>query len=268
MNITTVILDWAGTTVDYGCLAPVGAFQEAFNQAGYEPTLEEIRAWMGLPKRDHIAAILQNIGHDLADVDRIYALFESALFAVLPDYCEPLPGVVDAVTQLRAMGIRVGSTTGYTRAMMGVVVPLAARQGYAPDCVVCPDDTDGVGRPYPYMLWRGAHLLQAQAIQHVVKVGDTLADIHEGRNAGCISVGVLAGSSMVGLSRGEIAAMSQSEIAVSFAAAELAYREAGADFVIATIADLPGLIESLRSGGDLRVMSMTEFAPALAAIPA
>ena len=38
-----VIFDWAGTTVDYGCFAPVQAFVEAFREFGVEPTMDETR---------------------------------------------------------------------------------------------------------------------------------------------------------------------------------------------------------------------------------
>ena len=42
-----VIFDWAGTTVDYGCFAPVQAFVEVFKHYGIEPTMEEVREPMG-----------------------------------------------------------------------------------------------------------------------------------------------------------------------------------------------------------------------------
>ena len=43
MNTKLIILDWAGTAVDYGCFAPVGAFALTFRSAGLEATEEEIR---------------------------------------------------------------------------------------------------------------------------------------------------------------------------------------------------------------------------------
>ena len=39
-TIQGVIFDWAGTTVDFGCFAPVSAFVEAFRKAGIDVTLE------------------------------------------------------------------------------------------------------------------------------------------------------------------------------------------------------------------------------------
>ena len=42
-KIKAVIFDWAGTTVDFGCMAPVQAFVEVFKEFGIEPTMEEVR---------------------------------------------------------------------------------------------------------------------------------------------------------------------------------------------------------------------------------
>ena len=67
--IKAVIFDWAGTTVDYGCFAPVQAFMETFKAAGVEPTMEETRKPMGMLKIDHIRT-MQNPVYE-SDVFRI-----------------------------------------------------------------------------------------------------------------------------------------------------------------------------------------------------
>jgi phosphonoacetaldehyde hydrolase len=256
-SIQTIIFDWAGTTVDYGSFAPVDAFKAAFSDFGINPTIEETRAPMGLQKRAHIekmleggrlAALWKDIygrAYTKEDVNGIYDRFEPALFAVLKKYADPIPGVIEAVARIRDMGIFIGSTTGYTQAMMDVVAPLAREKGYAPDCLVCPDETGGIGRPFPYMLWRNLEKLGAVSIGEVVKVGDTEADMQEGRNAGCICVGVLAGSSMLGLSERELAEKSESERNSLFDAAKKEYFNAGADYVIEEISCLPDLVESI-----------------------
>jgi len=258
--IKTIILDWAGTTVDYGCFAPVDAFITAFAHVGITPTLEETRAPMGMQKRAHIEMMLagerlsalwkEKYGraHTQRDIDDIYRQFEPALFAVLASHADPLPGVLDTVAKIRGMGITIGSTTGYTQAMMDVVVPLAKAKGYAPDCVVCPDDTGGIGRPHPYMLWRNLEKLGVLAIGEVLKIGDTAADIHEGKNAGCLSVGVLKGSSMLGLAEEELSGMWYAEARAVFETARQNYIAAGADYVITDITALPDLITSINQG--------------------
>jgi len=261
-RIKAIILDWAGTAVDYGCFAPVDAFMAAFAEFGIYPTMEETRAPMGLQKRAHIAKMLENRRlatvweaqhgrpHTQADIDKIYSRFEPALFSVLTKYADPLPGVLDAIAAIRAMGIKIGSTTGYTQAMMDVVVPLATEKGYLPDCIVCPDETGGIGRPYPYMLWRNLEKLGIMSINEILKVGDTAADMEEGRNAGCLCVGIIKGSSMLGLTEAELAGKNTMEKAVFFESAKRGYLDAGADYVLDDISALPGLIQSLEEGTD------------------
>ena len=256
-KIKAVILDWAGTTIDYGCFAPVKAFITAFEAFGLKPTMEETRAPMGLQKKAHIAKMLE--GERLSalwqeqkgsfytqeDIDAIYDKFEPALFEVLQNYTDLLPGAIEAVNRLRDQGIVIGSTTGYTEAMMDVVVPIVKSKGYEPDCLVCPDEIGGIGRPYPYMLWRNLEKLGILSISEVVKVGDTEADMEEGKNAGCLCVGILKGSSLLGLTEAELSLCSDVELDNSLEAARKNYINAGADYVINEISELPGLITSI-----------------------
>ena len=256
-KISAIILDWAGTTVDFGSFAPVDAFMTAFAAFGLSPTMDETRAPMGMQKRAHIKSMLscQRLAaqwiechgkpHTQTDIDLIYEQFEPALFAVLTKYANPIPGVLPAVQAVRAMGIKIGSTTGYTRAMMDVVAPLAAANGYAPDCLVCPDETGGVGRPYPYMLWRNLEQLGVTSIAEVLKVGDTVADIQEGKNARCLCAGVISGSSMLGITQEELASLYDDEQRALFERTKSNYLEAGADFVLHDISALPELIEKI-----------------------
>ena len=249
-----VIFDWAGTTVDYGCFAPVRAFQEAFAAFGVEPTMEETRAPMGMLKRDHIAAMLrmgriaaawrETHGADPteADVDAVYACFEPKLLSILDGFAEPKPHVVETVGALRAAGLKIGSTTGYTDAMMAIVAPKAAANGYAPDFWISPDGVDGHGRPYPYMIFRNLERLGVADVRRVAKVGDTISDIREGRNAGVFTVGVTEGGSQMGLSEDEFAALGEDGRRKARAKAREAFLTAGADAVIDSMDELPALL--------------------------
>ncbi|MCC3377798.1 phosphonoacetaldehyde hydrolase, partial [Cohnella sp. REN36] len=62
---------------------------------------------------------------DNEDIDALYADFEAGLFSVLADHAKPIPGSVQLVDRLRAQGVKIGSTTGYTLDMMKVIVPKA-----------------------------------------------------------------------------------------------------------------------------------------------
>lgn len=255
-KIRAVILDWAGTAVDYGCFAPARAFREAFAQKNIQITAEEIRGPMGLPKREHIRALtrlpgvgaqwLRRYGRtpDESDVDEIYRLFEPALLKILPEYAEPLPGVVETFRALRGRGIKIGSTTGYTGGMMAILIPEAEKRGYAPDCCVTPDALPG-GRPAPWMCFENAKRLGVYPMSAIVKVGDTPADIEEGRNAGCWSVGVVAGSNELGLSREEKNRMDASGLRQRCDAVGAGFMAAGAHFVIGAMSELPALIGTI-----------------------
>ena len=257
-KIECVIMDWAGTAVDYGCFAPVAAFVECFRAMGLTVTPAETRAHMGLTKLEEIRALFaiervagefrakygRDYGED--DVQRCYAGFQSALMATLEGYAEPIPRVAETIGRLRAGGIKAGSTTGYTSAMMDVVTPAARRRGYEVDCCVTSDGLPG-GRPKPYMIYQNLCRLDVASPRQAVKVGDTIADIREGRNAGAWSVGVILGSNEMALTAAETAALQPGELKRRMDGVRLRMYAAGADYVIDDITALPALIDCINS---------------------
>lgn len=256
-KIEAVIFDWAGTTVDFGCFAPVQAFVEVFKHFGIEPTMEEVRKPMGMLKRDHIKTMLsmerihrlwlEKYGHEVTeeDIDSLYGLFEEKLMGILDQFAEPKPYVLETVKKLREMGVKIGSTTGYTDKMMEIVTREAKNAGYEPDAWFSPDSVGHAGRPYPFMIFKNMEVLKCSSAAGVVKVGDTVSDIKEGKHAGVLSVGVLEGSSEMGLTEEEYEKFSKEEKIMQCAKVERIYREAGADYVIRNLAELPELITRL-----------------------
>ena len=253
-TIKGVILDWAGTTVDYGCFAPLGVFMEIFAKRDIEITLREARAPMGMLKIDHIRAILGGErvaklwrgkfgrAHDEDDVHALYEDFEPSLMEILPDHADVIDGVPEAIAELCEDGVKIGSTTGYTREMMEVLTPIAKKNGYEPDCLVTADETGSIGRPYPYMIFRNMEKLGIYPPRQIVKVGDTESDILEGRNAGVWSVGVIVGSSEMGLSWGEYSTLEKDEREKRRRKTAKRFFNAGAHYVIRDMGDLPDLI--------------------------
>ena len=171
-EIKCVIMDWAGTAVDYGCFAPLKAFLKVFKEEkGIEITLRQAREPMGMLKIDHIRAILSmddvrnkfstryNREWNETDVDEMYRSFEKHLFASLSEFTTPIPGVIETIESLRQQGIAIGSTTGYTAAMMEIVRPGAAAKGYTVDNLVTPDNLPA-GRPAPYMIYNNIRIWQ------------------------------------------------------------------------------------------------------------
>lgn len=256
-KIEGIILDWAGTTVDFGCFAPVNVFIEVFKSAGIEVTMEEARAPMGMLKKDHIKAMLQMPRiqelwknkycreFNENDVDNLYSKFEPLLLASLSKYTEPLPEVVNTIEKLKSEGIRIGSTTGYTDSMMDIVVKGAKEKGYEPEFWITPDSTNSCGRPYPYMIYRNMEALKLSNPWKVIKVGDTASDIKEGISAGVWSVGVVVGSSQMGLSSEEFKKLPDNKKNEVIEKTEKKFLEFGADFTIKTVKELPQLIEKV-----------------------
>ncbi|EMT53330.1 phosphonoacetaldehyde hydrolase [Brevibacillus borstelensis] len=254
--IQAVIFDWAGTTVDYGCFAPLDVFLEVFKKKGIEVTHEEAREPMGMLKWDHINTMCQmeriaglwkeKYGRypEKKDVDMLYADFEPMLFSILRNYTTPIPGVLELVDRLRRAGIKIGSTTGYTAEMMAIVAPEAKKRGYAPDSLVTPTEMPA-GRPYPWMCYQNAINLGVFPMKHVIKVGDTTSDIREAVNAGAWAVGVIKGSSELGMTEREVLECDPDLLADRMEAVAKRFKEAGADYVIDSIGELDTLIPKI-----------------------
>lgn len=254
--LKAVVFDWAGTTIDFGSLAPMGVFVRAFAEHGVEVTVAEARGPMGSPKRDHVAALLampriaaawaERHGHPPgeADVDRVYATFVPMNVAVAADYAQPVPGTAELVRTLRARGLRIGSTTGYTREIMAPILPRAAAAGYAPDAVYCTGDLPE-GRPGPAMVLRTMADFGIDDPRAVVKVDDTPPGIAEGLAAGAWTVGVTASGNEVGLSWDDWCALDAGARRAATDRAGRVLRAAGAHYLVDTVADLPAVLDDI-----------------------
>ena len=145
-----VIFDWAGTTVDHGSLAPVQAVSEVFARHGIPLSADDARRDMGIYKKDHIrnildmpaiaAAWLVNKGAppNESDVEALFAQFIPLQFEVLETYSTVIPGVTQTVDRLRAHGLKIGSTTGYTRPMLDILLSSARKVGLFSRCFSLP----------------------------------------------------------------------------------------------------------------------------------
>lgn len=251
---TAVILDWAGTTVDYGSCGPAAVFQQIFNGQGVPITVAEAREPMGRAKRDHIATISRmprvaeawRQKHDAtcseADIDRMYADFLPLQKRILAERSAVIPGVADAIARLRKIGLPIGSSTGYTRELMDVVEPIAATQGYRPD-VVCTADEVPTGRPEPWLNQLVAERLGVSLSEAVIVVDDTPVGIEAGLRAGTTTVAISKTGNMLGLDERGVAALPPEELAARLQGITDQFRALGAHHVIESVADLPALLE-------------------------
>lgn len=257
-RIQAVILDWAGTTVDYGSRAPAKVFVEIFRRRGIEITEDEARGPMGRSKREHIATIAElpriaQLWRDKydrqptdADVQAMYDEFLPLQKETLASHSDVIPGVAEAIAECRRRGLKIGSTTGYTRELMDVVAPLAARDGYSPDVIICSDEVSA-GRPAPWMNFRAAEQLGVYPMSSVLVVDDTPIGITAGLNTGSTTVAVTQTGNALGLSRTEIADLPPGELDSRLAAIDQQYRDVGAHHVLRGVAELPELLQHLES---------------------
>lgn len=257
-KIMAVILDWAGTVVDYGSFAPAEVFIRLFDEKGIKISAEDARSGMGLMKKDHLKKILSipwinaqwneifgSLPSDL-DIDHLFDEFIPLQMDVIKDFSDPIPGLFEAINELRKHNILIGSDTGYIRSMMNVLAPEVAKKGFTPDCLICSDDVP-VGRPAPWMCFANMMALDVYPAESCIKVGDTIPDIHEGLNAGMWSVGLAQTSSMLGLLPSEIKALPMTEKQEKVQIVTDSLYQAGAHIVIDGIWDLPEVIETINS---------------------
>lgn len=257
-QINAVILDWAGTTVDFGSFAPTQIFVEAFKQTfNIDISLAEARIPMGLGKWQHIEALgklpeidrrwrsqlCRSMSHQ--DIDAIYHAFMPLQIAKVVDFADPIDGIPQVIASLREQGIKIGSCSGYPRAVMEVLAPAAAQRGYAPDYWVATDDLTAGGRPGPWMALQNVIALGINAVSHCVKVDDAVPGISEGLNAGMWSVGLALSGNEFGATWHEYQQMDKREIEQRRQAAAAKLYAAGAHYVIDTLVALPGVIAEI-----------------------
>lgn len=253
-QIEAVIFDWAGTIIDFGSLAPMGAFVKVFSEFGISISVQDARVPMGMAKLDHIRAIgamphvasqwrtVHGGGFDDAAANAVYEKFLPLNIEVVADYADLIDGTVRLTDDLRAKGVRIGTTTGYTRSIMERVTPLAAEQGFVADSMVCAGDL-WAGRPTPAMMWKSFLELQLVDPTKVIKVDDTPVGIAEGIAAGTWTVGVVASGNEMGLSKAEWNALSPKEQQLALDQSSKRLLAAGSHFVIPSVAGLPSIIE-------------------------
>lgn len=256
--LKAILLDWAGTTMDYGCYAPALVFVQVYQNRGVPISVDEARVPMGAHKKVHIRKISQmdsvrerwKQAHGTPpnedDVEGMFQDFIPLQMNVLADYADLIPGTLDALKDFRQRGLKIGSTTGYTRQMMDLLLAEAKKRGYEPDSTVCATDVPE-GRPAPFMCLQNMINLQVYPPEAVVKVGDTLPDIDEGLNAGMWTVGLAKTGNEIGLNEQELAKLPQSELEAKLQRAYTRMAQSGAHYVVDGIWDVPSVLDRINA---------------------
>ena len=217
---TLAIFDMAGTTVNdrdevYRVL------REATEREGANYTDAQFQEWMGTEKKWAIRNLLDIGGVNVTEelVEKAWAWFRAELrhtYTAQPPVA--LDGVEQALSELRAQGIKVGLTTGFSREIADIILEsMGWGEGINLDASVTADQV-AHGRPEPDMIFKVMELTGVTDKSHVISVGDTAADIRSAQAAGVTSVGVLTGHLTSGV-----------------------FTELGADHILASADDITGV---------------------------
>lgn len=175
------------------------------------------------------------------DVDNMFADFVPMQLACLRQYTDLLPGCAESVNILKnEFNLKIGSTTGFLKSMVDVLLADAKKQGYVPDASVAGDEVAHGARPKPFMVYRNMDLLDVHPIQAVVKVDDTVSGVGEALEAGCWGVGVARYSNYMGIdSLEEEGQLSPEQLEKRTEHSRDLLRKCGAHYVVDSIKDVP-----------------------------
>lgn len=257
--VQAIIFDWAGTMVDFGSFAPTHVLIDAFASFGIHITIDEARGPMGLAKWDHIKTLGQSPeiarrwisrnGGPMTDkdVDALYATFLPMQIERVGQYSSVIPGAQVVLSSLRARGVKLGSCTGYPRAVLNPLLEQARAAGLLLDHAVATDDLRPGGRPGPWMALANVIELGVAELSACVKVDDTTPGIDEGLAARMWTVGITVSGNELGLTHSELEQLSAAEHERRRTRAADKLLGAGAHYVIDTIADLPHAISAIET---------------------
>ena len=199
--IQLAMFDMAGTTVNDevdGHPLMVISMMRAFAKHGIELVPDVINKHRGKQKLEAIQTLLKEVAElSPADVERVgdgvYRDFLHELESNLSSISE-IDGATELFRHLRSKNIYIGVGSGFP---MQIVQAIISRLGWLDKGLldyVGSAEQVGVGRPNPKMIHDAMQRLGITDGLAVVKIGDTVVDVQEGKNAGVWTVAVLTGS--------------------------------------------------------------------------
>lgn len=195
-NIELVVFDMAGTVVNENNVV-YKTLQKAINKKGHDLTLDFVlEHGAGKEKHRAIKDILAAINAERETSEPIFEDFK----AMLDDAYDTLEvtsfaGVEKLLANLKSQKIKVALNTGYnTKIAKLLLQKMNWVKGKHYDTLVTADDAKQ-GRPHPDMIIKAMEVLNVTDASKVLKAGDSIIDIEEGKNANCgVTVGVTTGA--------------------------------------------------------------------------
>jgi phosphonatase-like hydrolase len=193
-----VVFDMAGTTVNEDNVV-YKTLQRSMNENGFDFSLDQVlEEGAGREKLQAIKNILKQHAQieDNKLADEIYQHFIILLNEAYK-YLQirPQPNVIELFQILKQKKVLVVLNTGYNaETAYGLIEKLGWEKGIEFDGLVTASDVKN-NRPDPDMILYAMKKFGIQDAKEVVKVGDSIIDIEEGKNAGCaLTVGITTGA--------------------------------------------------------------------------
>ena len=197
--IKMVVFDMAGTTVNEDNVV-YKTLQRAVNQAGYDATLDQVlRLGAGKEKLQAVKDILSEIKGSQEAGEEAMGIFEDFKLLLKEAYdhldVQTFQGTTDLFEYLHKKEVKVVLNTGYDQyTATKLLSKLQWEKGREYDLLVTADDVEK-GRPHPDMILHAMKELNMPNVESVIKIGDSIIDIEEGKSAGCkYTLGVTTGA--------------------------------------------------------------------------
>jgi len=188
----------AGTTVDENNIV-YKTLQQVVNEAGFHFSLEQVLTiCAGKEKLTAIKDLLAFAGtiYDEPSLDTLYQDFVEKLSTAYANFdVKPQAGAEKLFKSLKEKNILVVLNTGYNKSTaQNILQKLGWEAGMQIDALVTASDVNN-NRPKPDMILLAMKQFALSDASEVMKVGDSIIDIEEGKNAGCrITVGITTGA--------------------------------------------------------------------------
>lgn len=197
-----VIFDLGGTLVDKYSMTPLLSFQRVLQNHNLVCSHQTIIKDMGKEKREHISELLRTRENterwlfrygrkpQSSDCDKLFEEFTEIQREQTHHHLQILPETLESLRHLRDSGIKIGVTTGFSKELMDIVRDKLSDEHIPVDEWVSSTCLDLPGRPAPHMIYELMRRFQITNPRSILKVDDTNVGLLEGKNAGCLTMGV------------------------------------------------------------------------------
>ncbi len=195
-NIELLVLDMAGTTIDEDNVV-YKTVMNSVNDYGYNVTLDKVLSvCAGMEKLEAITSLLKEIGGNEEDALAIFENFSDELKEAYQNLdVKPINGVENFLLNMRSKNKKVVLNTGYTSEIAQQLLDkLQWKESIHFDALITANDVSE-SRPSPEMILLAMKKFNISQPELVLKAGDSVIDIEEGKNAGCgLTIAVLSGA--------------------------------------------------------------------------